>query len=649
MDMTMRVYRPLALSVVALAITACGGNSSNDSDEPEVSQKGGLETYLKQGFINSRNEEADVVYDDVTSAPDAGDTAEEAVSGTNTQEAGVDEADLVKLNNNYLYAYKPRQYNGSTMQSAAIEVYEIDGDPVANEHKASVPLPDISWGVEGLYLVDDTLVTIAHGDAPSMAIAAAEDGFASTSIVAGDDIGEPFYGQQQTTSVTVFGLQDPALPERVTDLSIEGYLISSRRIGNTLYMVSQFSPSIAVPYWDEVSQQDWQRRVEETPLEDLLPRYWVDGEEAGRLFTDGECYLPDQEDQGGYPSIVAITKVDLTNPQNWESQCASGRIDGVYASTNAFYITGGWYGGETRIDQYNLDSFTRVATGKVAGNLSGSMPSFRLSEKDGYLRVVTSSWDDFWIGMPEVLDDDVATSEPEPEGPEHRLYVLKANVDGGFDQVAMLPNEQQPAAIGKPGEEVKSVRYRGDKAYVVTFERTDPLYVINLSDPANPFIEGELEITGFSEYLHPLANDLLLGLGRSADQEGNITGLKLSLFSTVNPAAPVELQSYQLGERWAYSDALWNHRAISFLELDGATRMAFAWNDYLETSYQPVPKLHVVDIDHDQQQMQVQVDNTYKTDAQWGGSYTRVPLHNDGLHLVNDGAVTSKTLLQWQQ
>ncbi|WP_189386710.1 beta-propeller domain-containing protein [Bacterioplanes sanyensis] len=642
--MAMYAYRPLAVSVLAFAIAACGGNSSNGTDDPQLGPDGSLEQYLKQGFVNSRSE--DIYEDDAAAPPDVSDSVSDGgVSDTNTQEAGVDEADLIKLNSNYLYAYKPRQYDAGSRRHASIEVYEIDGNPIASEHKGSVPLPDISWGVEGLYLVDDALVTIAHGDVPSMAVAAMDSGFASTADGA---VSEPFYGQQQTTSVTVFGLQDPALPERLTDLSIEGYLISSRRIGDTLYMVSKFSPAIAVPYWDDVSQEDWQRRIEETPLEDMLPRYWVNGEEAGRLFTDGKCYLPDQDDQGGYPSIIAITKVDLSNPQNWESQCASGRIDGVYASANAFFITGGWYGGETRIDQYDLESFTRVATGKVAGNLSGSMPSFRLSEKDGYLRVVTSSTDDFWIGIPEVMGATTA-SEPEPEGPEHRLYVLKANAEGGFDQVAVLPNEQRPAAIGKPGEEVKSVRYRGDKAYVVTFERTDPLYVINLSNPADPFIEGELEVTGFSEYLHPLANDLLLGLGRSADQEGNITGLKLSLFSTVNPAAPVELQSYALGERWAYSDALWNHRAISFLEIDGVTRMAFAWNDYPADSYQAVPKLHVVDIDHDQQQMQVQVDNTYKTNEPWGGSYTRVPLHNDGVHLVNDGAVTSKTLLQWQQ
>ena len=227
-------------------------------------------------------------------------------------------------------------------------------------------------------------MTITHGDAPTMGTSSA----AATTMLsdlAGDDVSEPFFGRDQSTSIAVFDLQDPNQPELVTNLSIEGYLVSSRRIGDTLYMVSKFSPSIAVPYYGEVSKSDWQQRIEEMALADMLPRYWINGEEAGKLFEDEECYLPDQDDQGGYPSIVAITKVDLKNPQNWQSQCATGRIDGVYASTDAFFLTGGWYGGETRIDQYDLDSFERVATGKVAGNLSGSIPSFRLSEKDGYL------------------------------------------------------------------------------------------------------------------------------------------------------------------------------------------------------------------------------------------------------------------------
>ena len=128
----------------------------------------------------------------------------------------------------------------------------------------------------------------------------------------------------------------------------------------------------------------------------------------------------------------------------------------------------------------------------------GGQADFRMSESAGDLRLLASQFD--WTS-----DDFV----------DHQLYVLRESATlPELEIVSTLPNNSRPEEIGKPNEALFGVRFLGDTAYAVTFERIDPLYAIDLSDPADPFIAGELEVAGFSEFLHPVSDDLLLGLGR---------------------------------------------------------------------------------------------------------------------------------------
>ena len=106
------------------------------------------------------------------------------------------------------------------------------------------------------------------------------------------------------------------------------------------------------------------------------------------------------------------------------------------------------------------------------------------------------------------------------------------------------------------------MRFIGDVGYVVTFRQTDPLYTLDLADPANPRVLGELKIPGYSAYLHPVGDDLLLGVGQEATDDGRIQGLQLSLFDVSDLARPVRLQKAQLGERWSSSAAEWDHHAF---------------------------------------------------------------------------------------
>lgn len=110
------------------------------------------------------------------------------------------------------------------------------------------------------------------------------------------------------------------------------------------------------------------------------------------------------------------------------------------------------------------------------------------------------------------------------------------------------------------GEQIFSVRFVGDTAYVVTFRQTDPFYTVDLSDPASPTVLGELKITGFSGQLHPLGPDHVLGIGQEATEEGRTTGAKVTLFDVSDLADPIDVANWTLDNSW--SDAQWDHRAF---------------------------------------------------------------------------------------
>jgi len=173
----------------------------------------------------------------------------------------------------------------------------------------------------------------------------------------------------------------------------------------------------------------------------------------------------------------------------------------------------------------------------------GGQADFRMSEHNGDLRVVASLFD----GNSEDFVD-------------HKLYVLReSTAQRKLTVVSELPNENRPEEIGKPNEALYGVRFLPDRAYIVTFERIDPLYAIDLSDPADPFIAGELFVTGFSDFLHPVNDDLLLGLGTGANG-----GVKLELFDVSNIAQPLSRGSVTLGGRGSWSEATYDRHAFTY-------------------------------------------------------------------------------------
>ena len=141
----------------------------------------------------------------------------------------------------------------------------------------------------------------------------------------------------------------------------------------------------------------------------------------------------------------------------------------------------------------------------------------------------------------DVIEDRIVPPLPTTEG---RLTILRPQDGGELVEIGHVDD------LGE-GESVQSVRFVGDIAYVVTFRQTDPLYAIDLSDPAHPKVLGELKVTGFSQYLHPVGDGLLLGLGREADESGFDEGFKVSLFDVTDPTAPSELDKIVIPDGWS--------------------------------------------------------------------------------------------------
>ncbi len=590
----------LLASITSLLISGCGDNDITTAQQEDsvavetqlvpVTSGNELEHYLKQGFANANSDpilfhpgEPDLITSDSTLEADGGLAATDGansssgVSGTNLQVSGADEADRIKSDGNYLYSIKQQNYyypvdaiavaEADSIAPdyepvpATISVHRIQADPAASRLLTEIDIDEPRASINGLYLNTDSA---GHGQ---QLIATGSAG-QNWGLQPWDN---PWAWQSGQTKVWFYDVSEPAAPQQMHSITIEGYLLNSRRIKDTLYLVTRFTPYIA-GYNRYPSSEDEatgnQDLIERTSLDELLPHASFNNADPEQLMQSRNCFLPDSIDaDSGYPTLTTITAIDLNAPKEMVSVCYGGQAYGMYASTKNIYLTATRYRERNSVDQPEIaSSRPSVGTaihkfamtergpryqgsGVVPGSLSinGSNPSFLMGERGEVLHIITSWRDENrWQW-------------------QHQLTNLQSNADNStLEIIAQLPNETHPAPIGKPGEQIYASRYIGDRAYVVTFQTIDPLYVIDLSNDKKPVIAGELEIPGFSSYLHAINDDLLLGIGKNTNGP-RLQGLKLSLFNVADIHSPEEISSLNIGDRGTDSPVLFDHHTLAYL------------------------------------------------------------------------------------
>lgn len=371
--------------------------------------------------------------------------------------------------------------------------------------------------------------------------------------------------------VQLIDVQTPESPEQDWELLLDGSLINSRKVGNILYLVTRYDPWIRGLFYDNNdadTREENEAELAEATVEQLLPSYQI-GDTKYPLSKS--CYLQkNTEEHSGFSSVVNITAVDLSKQEVVSSQCVNGSLESMSMTPNSLYLTGTIYDqkngtNKTVIHKFSLDGSgpKYEATGSAEGSLGWtSDPAFRMHEYQDTFRIVTSAWG--------------------TEGPEHTLTILEPK-DQSLNVLSTLPNDEYPEPIGKPREEIYSVRFEGNRAYIVTFRRTDPLYAIDLSDPSNPMIAGELEIPGFATYMHPIGDEYLFTLGRNADEDGRALGIKAELID-VTGKAPRVVNTLFFGGRSTHSEALDDLKALSFKRDDDRLRITVPIVLYLDDS-----------------------------------------------------------------
>jgi hypothetical protein len=507
----------------------------------------------------------------VASGDEAG--SGEVIAGTNVRELGVDESDIVKTDGELIVS----------VQDGTLRVVGLDGTPALDgtllvSEPGSATTSElflrgdealvVLWSYGGDVIMDDRGTMEGDTQAPQTTT--------STSTTTPLLPAPPF--DEGVTLIRV-DLSDPTHPSELERTTVEGSLVAARMIDGTARVVVRSTPAIVQDMWAAGDEAERREVIDAVEVEDLLPRITSDGSEDG-VASLGECsdvavlpvgaMEPDEPVTTGLGSASAIgdpTTVSVLTVGDTLGELSpttvQGLADVVYASPSALFLTSNdWSAAPVATAVHRFD-----ITGEGAAAYTGSatvagvvLDDYSLSEADGDLRVVTTvdtfeepvdttlatPEDDVVVITPSGPGGDVGDVAPAPTIPstEGRLTVLRPDESGALKEISHV------ADLGE-GERVQSVRYVGDLAYVVTFRQTDPLYAIDLSDPSAPKVLGELKVTGFSQYLHPVGEDRLLGIGREADESGVDHGFKVSLFDVSDPTAPTELDKIVIPDGWS--------------------------------------------------------------------------------------------------
>ena len=449
-------------------------------------------------------------------------------STTNLQMEGVDESDIAKIDGSYIY----------TVEDKYIVITDIQDGKLEEVTRFLPKDCGAADRVMEIYVDGDQLILVVQGyetslDGNSKAGSDKEtsdketsdketsdketkdeensDKETAVSDVAKDGAFCYKMNGKSTTQIQVYSIVDRRNPEFEGRLIQDGYYNTSRKIGDVVYLFTQYHMTSDVVGYVEKEYTS------------VIPK--VNGEKVAA----GEIYLPESSGESG----ILVSSLDVNKPDKvLDSKLVISGYAQTYISKDALYLYEEDYDGAmiTNIAKFALDEgrISGVAATAVRGYVRDT---FAINASDGYLRVLTTDYS---------TEDEV-----------NALYILDENMKltGQLTGIA-------------PGEEIYAARFMGNTGYFVTYRNTDPLFTVDLSDPEKPEIIGELKVTGFSEYLHFWDDTHLLGIGYESDEKtGNIENIKLSMFNIENPGEVTEEAKLVLKDV-DYSEALYDYKSV---------------------------------------------------------------------------------------
>ena len=459
---------------------------------------------VKEDITNAATEES---LEDSASLRDNDD-----YSKTNIQVEGVDEADIVKTDGEYIYYVANNCIQiiktGNSIRLAKEIEFEKEFTP------------------SQIYINDNKLIVIGTNKAYS------DDDYMMIDLVRPQDV---------MTVIKTYNIENKYRPKLQREVKIEGYYMSSRMIDDNIYVISD-------NYINTYLFEDDINKMNEN---DFKPKYidTIESEDEQYIDFNEISYFPDSQEM----TYLSIASFNVNEKQKVNIDTYLGAGDNIYCSKDNLYIANvkyeykdekmyGYYNNydlKTYIYKFKLDE-AKVQYLNVSSVPGSILNQFSMDEKDGYFRIATTNNSSF-----------------SSETNVNNLYILDSdlNITGRLEDLAK-------------GEKIYSVRFIGNRAYMVTFVQTDPLFVIDLSDNENPQVLGELKIPGYSKYLHPYDETHLIGFGETTttNEFGGVVpnGIKMALFDISDPTKPTEVFSTNIGESGTHSELLYNHKALLF-------------------------------------------------------------------------------------
>ena len=458
-------------------------------------------------------------------------------STTNVQVENVDEADIIKTDGEYIY------YVSNNM------VYIIKAENLEVVYEINIEREDERFSISEIYLNKNKLVVLgmSHLNLEPIVVNETKEKINST-------IARVNY--VSSVKAIVFDIENKSEPQNIREVALEGHYIDSRMIGENLYLISRKNAF----YYDKTEDYTILPNVKDTVIGgtktiECTDIAYFEGTKNNNFMMVGSFNINDDEE-------VFI-------------ETFYGAGDLVYANEKNLYLTQSDYSNEnnkTIIYRFAIDKNKMILTakGEVKGTLNNQ---FSMDEYEGNLRVATTSTVVIKPNTTEEIGDGIMRTTIGEFTTTNNLYVLNENLEE-IGKIENLAND----------ERIYSVRFIGNIGYIVTFKQIDPLFVIDLSEPTNPTVKGELKIPGYSSYLHPYDESHIIGIGYNTKDNGHggVTNasMKMSMFDVSNLENPKEIFNTDIGGEYATSEIIYNHKALFYKKSENLIGFPVTYRDY---------------------------------------------------------------------